>query len=316
MSIGPPAPIKRRVRLENQKAAAAPSARRRAVLLRRDLVERRRALGRGRRGEELARRRADGHVRVGRLEHLVPARREERVEVVVRQRPVPLLHLALPPAHLDLLGRLRDVVVERAGAERAEAHPAHRRRLRVDRPHRRGADVGVPVQRRRARAASRDVDGRLVPARLLRGRCAERRPPPRARRARACLGYECSGLRGVSRSTRGDATQRQGRRHESESRSSGCVFRIWAKRTVPCAGGARAAGSRCLVPAVAARRRRVDVPHAPRGWRAIPAAAAVRTAPRGWRAVPAAAAVRAAAGRGGRVPLAAYGVRHGVKSRS
>eukprot|EP00962_Isochrysis_galbana_P056214 scaffold28112_cov112-Isochrysis_galbana.AAC.2 len=148
-----------------------------ARLLRRELVQRRRALARRGSRQKLPGRSADGHVGVRRLEHPIADRREDRVQVLIRERAVPVAHLALPPYLLHLLRRL---CAERARSKWAKAHAANHWCLRVDGAN--GCCAGRGPKRCGADGAGH-VGWRLVPTRALRRR--RHRAPQSARRRRA-----------------------------------------------------------------------------------------------------------------------------------
>mmetsp|Transcript_15797 Transcript_15797/g.40419 ORF Transcript_15797/g.40419 Transcript_15797/m.40419 type:complete len:537 (+) Transcript_15797:1904-3514(+) len=104
---------------------------------------RRRHEGRGR-GHRLARGRADGHVVGGRAQDFVALGGQHGVQVVVRQRAVALINLALPPR---LQRVVREGGVDERCGGRGEAHLAER--------------SGAPEH---GRCAPRKAGGRLVPA--------------------------------------------------------------------------------------------------------------------------------------------------------
>mmetsp|Transcript_18179 Transcript_18179/g.45574 ORF Transcript_18179/g.45574 Transcript_18179/m.45574 type:complete len:411 (+) Transcript_18179:2372-3604(+) len=264
-----------------------------ALLLRQPVEWRLAGPGRGR-GHQLARRRADGHVGVRRLEDLVALRREHRVQVVVGERPVALLDLALPAHLLDLLGRRR---AHGPAAQRPQ--PAHHGRLRVDRAHRRRARRHAEGARRAGRATHR----RLVPARALPGASAwhrhgaahDGRRVPRVAHVAPGSGRLVPPVLARGR--------RVGVGHPPRRR----------RRIPPVAVGAAAGGGR-RVPLTgirhAARRRRGVPPgrvhRPPRRRRRVPLGRVHRAAG-GRGGVPAAAGRRVAPGRGRGVPLAARG---------
>ena len=122
-----------------------------------------------RRRHEFPRRRANRHVRLRLGQNLVPVRGEHRVQVLVRQRLVAFLNLALPAERVVLLG---------GHGRRARRRCRRRERVRVGghhagqlpRPGGRAAVAGRDERRLRARAKTqgRRVHGhvprRLVPA--------------------------------------------------------------------------------------------------------------------------------------------------------